>query len=94
MFYCKLNKSEYLFHQGDCATCYFILGPKISFNILDKGECQIIIDKKIIKTIHTGTPFGELALLFNAPRSASIRATTETFLWAIDRITFREAVIE
>jgi cGMP-dependent protein kinase len=36
--------------------------------------------------------FGELALLFNAPRSASIRAETTCFLWYIDRRTFKDAV--
>jgi CRP-like cAMP-binding protein len=38
--------------------------------------------------------FGELALLFNAPRSASIRAETPCFLWYIDRRTFKDAVEE
>ena len=36
--------------------------------------------------------FGELALLFNAPRSASIKAETTCFLWYIDRMTFKTAV--
>ena len=36
--------------------------------------------------------FGELALLFNAPRSASIKAETTCFLWYIDRMTFKSAV--
>lgn len=38
--------------------------------------------------------FGELALLFNATRSASIRADSPCFLWYIDRRTFKRAVEE
>jgi cGMP-dependent protein kinase len=38
--------------------------------------------------------FGELALLFNAPRSASIKALTTCYLWYIDRKTFKTAVEE
>ena len=38
--------------------------------------------------------FGELALLYNAPRSATVRATENSHLWGIDRNTFRKAVEE
>ena len=32
---------------------------------------------------------GELALLYNAPRSATITATTEVITWSLDRTTFK-----
>ena len=35
-----------------------------------------------------GESFGELALLYNAPRAATIIANTECDLWALDRKTF------
>jgi cGMP-dependent protein kinase len=35
-----------------------------------------------------------LSLLFNAPRSASIKAEATSFLWYIDRVTFKTAVEE
>jgi len=38
--------------------------------------------------------FGELALLYNAPRSATVRAIENSHLWGIDRNTFRKAVEE
>lgn len=41
-----------------------------------------------------GDSFGELALLYNAPRSASVRAIDKTLLWAIDRNSFKTAVEE
>jgi CRP-like cAMP-binding protein len=36
--------------------------------------------------------FGELALLFNAPRAATISAYTDAKLWVLDRNTFRNGV--
>lgn len=33
--------------------------------------------------------FGELALLYNMPRAATIKAVTCGTLWAMDRLTFR-----
>jgi len=37
--------------------------------------------------------FGELALLYNAPRAASIRAVTDGLLWVVDGETFRYIMI-
>ena len=44
------------------------------------------------RCIEPGEGFGELALLYSAPRSASIKAMKPSFLWFIDRETFRNAV--
>lgn len=37
--------------------------------------------------------FGELALMYNLPRAATIQAVTEGSLWAMDRQTFRRIVL-
>ena len=42
--------------------------------------------------ISTGEGFGELALLYSTPRSASILAKKSSELWFIDRSTFRGVV--
>lgn len=41
-----------------------------------------------LKTYQPGEAFGELALLYNAPRAATITANEECTLWKLDRDTF------
>ncbi len=45
-----------------------------------------------LKTYNPGEAFGELALLYNAPRAATVRAKNECVLWALDRETFNHIV--
>eukprot|EP00347_Sterkiella_histriomuscorum_P017965 403347301 len=45
-----------------------------------------------LKKYEAGDAFGELALLYNAPRAATITADTESLLWVLDRETFNHIV--
>ena len=45
-----------------------------------------------LKTYQPGEAFGELALLYNAPRAATIVAKTAVTLWQLDRNTFNHIV--
>jgi cAMP-dependent protein kinase regulator len=45
-----------------------------------------------MKNYEPGEFFGELALLYNAPRAATIKAKTNCFLWVLDRNTFNYIV--
>jgi len=54
----------------------------------------VSVKGNVKKDIVPGEGFGELALLYNAPRSASCKALQNCLLWGIDRATFRRIVEE
>jgi len=49
-------------------------------------------DPTFLKDYVPGEAFGELALLYNAPRAATITANEESVLWGLDRRTFNHIV--
>jgi cGMP-dependent protein kinase len=82
-FYCSVPADTYVFKQNDAASCFFFI---------HEGEVIVEIDNSDKRHLTTGQGFGELALLYNAPRSASIKAARESRFWAIDRKTFKKVV--
>ena len=66
--------------------------------LVDSGEldCEKVFKAgdppTYLKTYKPGESFGELALLYNAPRAATIRAKTEATCWALDRECFNNIV--
>jgi cAMP-dependent protein kinase regulator len=50
---------------------------------------------KKVATISPGGSFGELALMYNAPRAATVMSTEPACtLWALDRVTFRRILMD
>ena len=41
-----------------------------------------------------GTSFGELALMYNSPRAATVVSTEPGILWQLDRVTFRRILMD
>jgi len=62
------------------------------FYVIERGQFEVIKDGKVtVAVLGEGKAFGELALLHDVPRAASIRAlTNQCVLWSVDRMRFRE----
>ena len=52
---------------------------------------QLLLEQQL-KNYEAGDVFGELALLYNAPRAATIKAVEGSQLWVLDRNTFNHIV--
>lgn len=64
-----------------------------NFYILESGSCEVIINNNKVAEIEAPASFGELALMYNTPRAATVRALTHVRLWAIGRPTFRKILL-
>ena len=49
---------------------------------------------RLVLSYAEGSTFGELALMYNTPRAASIVASSDSVLWAMDRETFRTVILQ
>jgi CRP-like cAMP-binding protein len=81
---------EVLIKQGD---------PGEYFYIIESGEMDIHMDSagfkiKVGRTLTTGDYFGELALMYNTPRAATVVCTAPGVLWRMSRQTYRTIVTQ
>lgn len=58
-------------------------------------DCAKFLDdcERVVKTCQSGDIFGELAILYNCPRGASVVSRTESTVWELDRETFNNIVM-
>ena len=85
----KFKIDEKVITQGEVGDCLYIVetGSLSCFKIFENGE------NKFLCNYGPGDAFGELALLYNCPRAASIICSSdESILWALDRETFNHIV--
>lgn len=64
------------------------------FYVVESGTLDCFIGETKVTNYESGGSFGELALMYNAPRAATIKTTSDCVLWALDRITFRTILME
>jgi len=62
------------------------------FYVVDSGEVEIVVDGDETRREGPGSYFGEVALLRDVPRTATVRAASDVHLFALDRDDFLPAV--
>ena len=72
---------ENVITQGEKGDNFYIVEDG-TFDILVNGVGKVAVRGP-------GDSFGEKALLYNCPRSATVCATSVASLWALDRVAFR-----
>ena len=72
--------ADELITQGDVGQFFYIV---------ERGQFSISVDGQVVDSnVGAGRAFGELALLYNSPRAATVTATKTSRVWAINRQTF------
>ena len=79
----KFNPNDYIFEKGDKAD---------KFYIIKKGSVIVWNDEKRIRELEKGNYFGELALLSNEPRSASIQAKEYCTVYVLEKNDFIKSI--
>jgi MFS family permease len=62
------------------------------FYVIDEGSFDVLVDGQRISTLDEGAFFGEIALLHDVPRTATVRATGDGAVWALDQEEFLTTV--
>jgi CRP-like cAMP-binding protein len=69
--------------QGDPGHDYYV--------IVD-GEAEVVGDGRFIRTLAAGESFGEIALIRDVPRTATVRACSALEVFELDRDAFLDAI--
>jgi MFS family permease len=62
------------------------------FYVLEAGEAEARVDDHFARRLGAGDAFGEIALLHDVPRTATVTATTDVSAYVLDRVAFVCAV--
>jgi len=80
----KYKKGADAIKQGEVGSAFFLIAS---------GEVQILINDNPVRTLSKNAYFGERALLFDEPRTATVRVTSnEAELWSIEKDVFTPIV--
>uniref|UniRef100_A0A8D2D805 cAMP-dependent protein kinase type II-alpha regulatory subunit n=1 Tax=Sciurus vulgaris TaxID=55149 RepID=A0A8D2D805_SCIVU len=89
MFERIVKVDEHVIDQGDDGD---------NFYVIERGTYDILVTKdnqtRSVGQYDNRGSFGELALMYNTPRAATIVATSEGSLWGLDRVTFRRIIVK
>ncbi|XP_047242625.1 cAMP-dependent protein kinase type II-beta regulatory subunit isoform X2 [Girardinichthys multiradiatus] len=89
MFEKFCTEGEHIIDQDDDGDNFYVIESG-TFNIFVKLEGM----EKLVGSYDNKGSFGELALMYNTPRAATIIATSPGALWCLDRLTFRRIIVK
>jgi CRP-like cAMP-binding protein len=79
----QVTAGTVVFTQGDGGDRFYVI---------DDGEVEVRVDGEPVRRQGPGEYFGEIALLRDVPRTATVETTQDTKLYALEREEFLGAV--
>jgi cAMP-dependent protein kinase regulator len=94
----KVRAGDVIIEQGKEGDYFYVIDAG-QFNVYLRSPADAPSDEndgygKQVFQYETGGSFGELALMYNVARAATVRAVTDGILWRVDRETFRHLIID
>mmetsp|Transcript_18133 Transcript_18133/g.45666 ORF Transcript_18133/g.45666 Transcript_18133/m.45666 type:complete len:726 (-) Transcript_18133:186-2363(-) len=90
MYEKEVKAGEILIQQGDVGV------SASQLYVVKSGKFEVLERRKNVtfrvNVKDTGDCFGEISLMYNCPRSATVAATTDAAVWVLDRDIFRHYV--
>ena len=83
------NPNDYVIRQGDDGDALYIVNTGLLKCCKKFGKDE---SDKFLRNYSSGEVFGELALMYNVPRAASIIAVENSQLFSLDRMSFNAIV--
>uniref|UniRef100_A0A673WR06 cGMP-dependent protein kinase n=1 Tax=Salmo trutta TaxID=8032 RepID=A0A673WR06_SALTR len=62
--------------------------------VLADGLLEVMQNGKLLGEMRPRTAFGELAILYNCKRTATVKAVSQAHIWALDRQTFQSIMMK
>ncbi|XP_066303706.1 cGMP-dependent protein kinase 1-like isoform X7 [Branchiostoma lanceolatum] len=85
MYPVEYSKDQVIIKEGDVGSLVYVM---------EEGKVEVTKEGNKLCTMGPGKVFGELAILYNCTRTATVRALTKAKLWAIDRQCFQAIMMK
>eukprot|EP00056_Hartaetosiga_gracilis_P001337 m.44290 g.44290 ORF g.44290 m.44290 type:complete len:381 (+) comp10594_c0_seq6:204-1346(+) len=89
MFLVKKTTGDTVIEQGDDGDNFYV----VDSGNLEVWKAEPGEESKKVLDLTSGMSFGELALIYNQPRAASVKAVSDVTLWAIDQETYKRILM-
>ncbi|CAG2114390.1 unnamed protein product, partial [Medioppia subpectinata] len=85
MYPTEYSKDRYIITEGEVGSIVFVM---------EEGSVEVTKGGKFLSKMGPGKVFGELAILYNCTRTATVKALTDCKLWAIERQCFKAIMVK
>jgi len=79
----KFAKDKVLIKQGEHGNLVYVI---------EEGTFIVTINDKQVATLKKGTCFGEIAVIYNTPRNATVKTASPGKVWCLHRLTIRKVL--